>query len=163
MTKPTKWLCAQRRLRSAWASVCSESSLCAQWIAKDPSFLHADSEDWHLTGRMPNLSLRWAHIPFCLFCHEAAHISLASQYCGRLRLNRHSKHAFKCLWEHTEQTVLFSVLESGPVMWCRIVIRFSIIWDKMVLTKVPAVLQSLSQMKTSTTISARSTFCSDVS
>ena len=23
----------------------SESSLCAQWVAKDPSFLHADSED----------------------------------------------------------------------------------------------------------------------
>ena len=24
--------------------VWSESSLCAQWVAKDPSFLHADSE-----------------------------------------------------------------------------------------------------------------------
>ena len=23
----------------------SESSLCAQWVAKNPSFLHADSED----------------------------------------------------------------------------------------------------------------------
>ena len=23
----------------------SESSLCTQWVAKDPSFLHADSED----------------------------------------------------------------------------------------------------------------------
>ena len=23
-----------------------ESSLCAQWVAKDPSFLHADREDW---------------------------------------------------------------------------------------------------------------------
>ena len=23
----------------------SESSLCAQWVAKDPSFLHANSED----------------------------------------------------------------------------------------------------------------------
>ena len=27
MTKPTKWLCAQRRLRSAWASVQSDQSL----------------------------------------------------------------------------------------------------------------------------------------
>ena len=26
--------------------VLSESSPCAQWVAKDPSFLHADSEDW---------------------------------------------------------------------------------------------------------------------
>ena len=24
----------------------SKSSLCAQWVAKDPSFLHADSKDW---------------------------------------------------------------------------------------------------------------------
>ena len=48
MTKPTKWVCAQRRLRSAWA----ESSLCALWVAKDPRFLHADSEDSDQTGRM---------------------------------------------------------------------------------------------------------------
>ena len=30
----------------------SESSLCAQWVAKDQSFLHADSEDSEQTGRM---------------------------------------------------------------------------------------------------------------
>ena len=28
MTKPTKWLCAQRRLRSVWASTQSDQSLC---------------------------------------------------------------------------------------------------------------------------------------
>ena len=33
----------------------SESSLCAQWVAKDPSFLHADSDDSDQTGRMPRL------------------------------------------------------------------------------------------------------------
>ena len=33
----------------------SESSLCAQWVAKDPSFLHEDSEDSDQTGRMPRL------------------------------------------------------------------------------------------------------------
>ena len=44
VTKPAKWLCAQRGLRSAWAS------LCAQWVAKDPSFLHAGSEDSDQTG-----------------------------------------------------------------------------------------------------------------
>ena len=38
-TKPTKWLCDQRRLRSAWAS--------AQSVA--------DSEDSDQTGRMPRL------------------------------------------------------------------------------------------------------------
>ena len=35
--------------------VWSESSLCTQWVAKDPSFLHADSEDSDQTGRMPRL------------------------------------------------------------------------------------------------------------
>ena len=35
--------------------VWSESSLCAEWVAKDPSFLHADSEDSDQTGRMPSL------------------------------------------------------------------------------------------------------------
>ena len=36
-------------IRPVW----SESLLCAQWVAKDPSFLHADSEDSDQTGRMP--------------------------------------------------------------------------------------------------------------
>ena len=38
-------------IRPVW----SESLLCAQWVAKDPSFLHADSEDYDQTGRMPRL------------------------------------------------------------------------------------------------------------
>ena len=33
-------------IRQVW----SESSLCAQWVAKDPSFLHWDSEDSDQTG-----------------------------------------------------------------------------------------------------------------
>ena len=32
-----------------------ESSLCSQWVAKDPRFLHADSEDSDQTGRMHTL------------------------------------------------------------------------------------------------------------
>ena len=49
-TKPTMWLCTQRRLRSAAQS--GPSSLWAQWVAKHPSFLHADSEDSDQIGRM---------------------------------------------------------------------------------------------------------------
>ena len=45
MTKPTMWLCAQS----------DQSSLCAHWVAKDPSFLHADSKDSDQTGQMPRL------------------------------------------------------------------------------------------------------------
>ena len=58
-------MCAQRRLRSAWASAQSDqSSLCAQWVAKDQSFqwvakdqsfCHADIEDSDQTGWMPRL------------------------------------------------------------------------------------------------------------
>ena len=57
MTKPTKLLCTQRRLRSAWAFAQSDQSLrCALiWVAKDPSFLHADSKDSDQTGWMPRL------------------------------------------------------------------------------------------------------------
>ena len=79
MTKPTKWLCAQRRLRSTWASAQSDQSLlsCTQWVAKDPSFLHADSEDWSdRVDAQANLSLCWAHISFCWFCREAAHLMI---------------------------------------------------------------------------------------
>ena len=32
-----------------------ESSLCAQWVAKDPRFFRADSEASDQTGRMPRL------------------------------------------------------------------------------------------------------------
>ena len=56
VTKPTKWVCAQQRLRSAWASAQSDqSSLCTQWVDKDSSFLHADSKDTDQTGQMPRL------------------------------------------------------------------------------------------------------------
>ena len=49
--------------------------MCPQSVAKDLSFLHADSEDSDQTGRMPRLvCLHWAHRPFCWFCHAVAHM-----------------------------------------------------------------------------------------
>ena len=53
MTEPTKW--PVRRISLDICPVWSESSLCTQWVAKDPSFFHADSEDSDQTGRMPRL------------------------------------------------------------------------------------------------------------
>ena len=35
--------------------VLSESSLCTQWVAKNPSFRHADIKDSDQTGRIPRL------------------------------------------------------------------------------------------------------------
>ena len=45
MTKPTKWHVhpAKTQISLGICSVWSESSLCAQWVAKDPSFLHPPS------------------------------------------------------------------------------------------------------------------------
>ena len=67
VTKPTMWLCTQQRLRSAWASAQSDqSSLCAKWVAKGPSFLHADSKDSDQTGQMPRLIWVFARRIFTL-------------------------------------------------------------------------------------------------
>ena len=77
MTKPTNDLCAQRRLCSALASAQSDqSSLCAQWVAKVPRLLHLESEDSDQVAQV-DLSLRWATMSFCWFCHEAAHITVS--------------------------------------------------------------------------------------
>ena len=86
ITKPTKWLCAQRRQISLgigpdW----SESSLCAQWVAKDPRFLHADSEDSDPIGRMPRLICVFSGrtlillVLSCRGSHHHAHYSKQTQ------------------------------------------------------------------------------------
>ena len=75
MIKPTKWLRqAKTQIRLGIRPVWLESSLCVQWVllAKDPRFLHADSEDSDQT----DLSLRWGTCHFVGFCHEAAHIAM---------------------------------------------------------------------------------------
>ena len=46
---------AKTQISLGFHLIWSESLLCAQWVAKDPSFLPADSEDSNQTGRMPRL------------------------------------------------------------------------------------------------------------
>ena len=46
-------------IRPVW----SESSLCAQWVAKDPSFLHADSEDSDQPGHPVKTLIRLGRCP----------------------------------------------------------------------------------------------------
>ena len=57
MTKPTKWHVrpAKTQISLGIRPVWSESSLCAKWVAKDPSFLHLGCEDSDQTWRMPRL------------------------------------------------------------------------------------------------------------
>ena len=78
ITKPTKWHVhpAKTQIRLGICSVWSESSLCAQWVAKDPSFLYADSKDSNqTTDAQADLSLCWAQMPFCRFCYALAHMA----------------------------------------------------------------------------------------
>ena len=77
---------AQWRLRSAWASTQSDQyTLCALWVAKDPSFLHADSEDSDQTGRMPRLIWVFAGytlILLVLSCHGSNEFKIRTGQCG---------------------------------------------------------------------------------
>ena len=57
MTKPTKWLCAQRKLRSAWASTQSDQSLRYPHEKKLGSLAtHWAQAKTDQTGRMPRLT-----------------------------------------------------------------------------------------------------------
>ena len=75
MTKPTKRPVhpAKTQISLGICPVWSESSLCAQWVAKDPWLLHVDSEDSDQTGQA-DLSLRLTHMPFCWLFHVVAHL-----------------------------------------------------------------------------------------
>ena len=56
MTKPAKWLWAQRRLRSAWTSAQSDQSSLSTWRKLGSLATHwAHSKDSDQTGRMPRL------------------------------------------------------------------------------------------------------------
>ena len=82
MTKPTKWPLrpAKTQISLGIRLVWSNSSQCAQWVAEDPMFLHADSEDSDQTGRMSRLICVFAERNghFCWFCHAAAHVYIAA-------------------------------------------------------------------------------------
>ena len=79
MTKPTMWLCAQRRLRSAWASAQSDQSLrCPHeesWVPKLP--IERTAKSLIRLGGCPvwsESSLGAQSFYWC--CHEAAHFLL---------------------------------------------------------------------------------------
>ena len=84
------------RIRPVW----SESSLCAHWVAKDPSFLDANTENSDQTRR----SLRWAHShivgfvvlrlksPFLQFCWKWNQCSYRHVYTVKMRLHCDRNH-----------------------------------------------------------------------
>ena len=83
MTKPTKWLCAQQRLRSAWASAESDQSLhCPHEETLGPKLpVEHTARTLIRLGRCPGWSesLLGAH-SFCWFCHVAAQMTNELEY-----------------------------------------------------------------------------------
>ena len=79
MTKPTKWMCTQWRLRSAWASVQSDQSLrCPHEETSGPLLpIECTAKTLIRLGRCPGWSESslGAH-SFCWFCHVVAHFIL---------------------------------------------------------------------------------------
>ena len=77
MTKPTKWACAQRKLRSALASAQSDQSLrCINEESLDPSLpIERTAKSLIRLGGCPGWSeSSLSAQPLCWFCHDAAHI-----------------------------------------------------------------------------------------
>ena len=78
VTKPTKWHVYPAKthislgIRPVW-------SVFAVRLKKAWTLSHPLSAQWRLWSDWANaqadLSLRWAHMPFCWFCHEAVHLN----------------------------------------------------------------------------------------
>ena len=84
MTKSTKWVCAQRRLRSAWASAQSDQSLCCTFNGqlRTQGFFRQTAKTLIRQGGCPGWSESslGAH-SFGWFCHVVAQLLiLMSQY-----------------------------------------------------------------------------------
>ena len=89
-------------IRPVW----SKCSLCAQWVAKDPRFLHADSEDSDQTGRMSRLIWVFAGrtlILFVLSCRGSY-----SQHSKLKVIDHYYKSHRKDIWNETKLASPFS-------------------------------------------------------
>ena len=100
MPKPTKWPVrpAKTQISLGIGPVWSESSLYFKWVAKDPRFLDADSEDWSdWAAAHADPSLHLAHTPFCWFCHAVAYYR-AAEMARKWRNNKFEpRHEKTCL------------------------------------------------------------------
>ena len=97
MTKPTKWSVrpAKTQISLGIRPVWSESSQCAQWVAEDPLFLHADSEDSDQTGRMSRLIRVFAGRTYYAGTDETVPLLLAARvrtYTGHQMSQGRKKH-----------------------------------------------------------------------
>ena len=73
---------AQTQISLGIRPVWSVSSMCTEWVAKDPNFLQADYEDWSDWAGCPGWSESSLFAqPFCWFCRVAAHIRNIENHC----------------------------------------------------------------------------------
>ena len=112
MTKPTKWLCAQLRLRSAWASAQSDQSLrCAfnGWL-RTQAFFTRTAKTLIKLGACPG----WPESslgaqPLCWFCHVAVHFCFTDQKSFKICCN---------FIQGTERhRQMFTLSENGVEIW----------------------------------------------
>ena len=87
MTKPTKWLCAQRRLRSAWSSAQSDRVFAVRmkkpWVLSYPlSTQRRLWSDW--VDAQADLSLRRAHTHFVGFVMSRLIYSFLSNHYAQI-------------------------------------------------------------------------------
>ena len=74
--KTNKMACAPRE--DSDQPVLLESLLCAQWVFKDPRFLHVVSEDWSDWADAEADLSPWVNRSFCWCCHVAAQLSVVN-------------------------------------------------------------------------------------
>ena len=77
MTKRTKWVCIQRRLRSEWAPAQSDQSLrCALsvYLSTQAFFMQTAKTEIKLGWRPGWSESSLGAQPFCWFCHVAVHL-----------------------------------------------------------------------------------------
>ena len=103
-------------IRPVW----SESSLCTQWVAKDPSFLHADNEDSDQTMRMPKLMWVFAGrtlILLVLSC-RGSYFTAISWNVQRCCSTCHLLTQFLECWCLLEQLLrVFKLNPFHPILW----------------------------------------------
>ena len=100
-TKPTKWhvRTAKTQICLAISPVWSESLLSAWRKIRSWAIHWAHSEDWSDWAVVPpDLSLRWAHIPFCRLCHALTPMSITfRRLCNAHSFTEHTRYVFRIL------------------------------------------------------------------
>ena len=88
-------------IRPVW----SESSQCAQWVAEEPNFLHADNEVSNQTGRLPRLIWVFAGRTVILLVLSGGGSCAYVDFCAEHLLHLHYRNAPKYSDRHVGQTV----------------------------------------------------------